>query len=190
MRQVLAGHWYISRDVVRWLTGIAASRKHCQQEQDPSRLERLRRVSGFCKVMHVFHESPMLISSRQWHRYTSTMFLMSLLMTLPIGRNDPVKTSYSWHEILSKNWMDYNPVTPSKVLSWQKSGVFNEKASTTTIPAQLVKKYRIPVVPIFIERFDDIKFKMTINKPINFEENKSVEAVSYTHLTLPTKRIV
>ena len=44
--------------------------------------------------------------------------------------------------------------------------------------AQLVKKYKIPVVPIFIERFDDIKFKMTVNKPINFEENKSVEEIT------------
>jgi len=59
-----------------------------------------------------------------------------------------------------------------------RSNFFEEKAFTTTIPAQLVKKYRIPVVPIFIERFDDIKFKMTINKPINFEENKSVEEIT------------
>ena len=58
------------------------------------------------------------------------------------------------------------------------SNFFNEKASTTTIPAQLVKKYRIPVVPIFIERFDDIKFRITINKPINFEENKSIEEIT------------
>ena len=60
----------------------------------------------------------------------------------------------------------------------RRGDFFNEKASTTTIPAQLVKKYRIPVVPIFIERFDDIKFRMTINKPINFEESKSVEEIT------------
>ncbi len=59
-----------------------------------------------------------------------------------------------------------------------QSNFFNEKASTTTIPAQLVKKYKIPVVPIFIERFDNIKFKITINKPINFEETKSVEDIT------------
>ena len=38
-----------------------------------------------------------------------------------------------------------------------KSKFFNEKAFTTTIPAQLVKKFNIPIVPIFIERYDDIK---------------------------------
>ncbi len=59
-----------------------------------------------------------------------------------------------------------------------QSNFFDEKAYTTTIPAQLVKKYKIPVVPIFIERFDNIKFKMTVDKPINFEENKSVEEIT------------
>ena len=59
-----------------------------------------------------------------------------------------------------------------------KSNFFNEKAFTTTIPAQLVKKYKIPVVPIFIERFDNVKFKITVVKPINFDENKSVEDIT------------
>ena len=59
-----------------------------------------------------------------------------------------------------------------------KSNFFNQKAFTTTIPAQLVKKYKIPVVPIFIERFDNIKFKITVVKPINFDENKSVEDIT------------
>ncbi len=59
-----------------------------------------------------------------------------------------------------------------------KSNFFNEKAFTTTIPAQLVKKYKIPVVPIFIERFDNVKFKITVVKPINFDKNKSVEDIT------------
>ena len=59
-----------------------------------------------------------------------------------------------------------------------KSNFFKKKAFTTTIPAQLVKKYKIQVVPIFIERFDGIKFKMTVDKPINFQDNKSVEEIT------------
>ena len=59
-----------------------------------------------------------------------------------------------------------------------QSNFFDEKAYTTTIPAQLVKKYKIPVVPIFIERFDNIKFKMTVEKPIYFQENKSIEEIT------------
>ena len=59
-----------------------------------------------------------------------------------------------------------------------KSNFFNKKAFTTTIPAQLIKKYKIPVVPIFIERFDNVKFKITVVKPINFDVNKSVEDIT------------
>ncbi len=59
-----------------------------------------------------------------------------------------------------------------------KSNFFNKKAFTTTIPAQLIKKYKIPVVPIFIERFDNVKFKITVIKPINFDVNKSVEDIT------------
>ena len=59
-----------------------------------------------------------------------------------------------------------------------QSNFFGKKAFTTTIPAQLVKKYKIPVVPIFIERFDNIKFKMTVEKPIYFQENKSIEEIT------------
>ncbi len=55
---------------------------------------------------------------------------------------------------------------------------FNEKASTTTIPAQLVKKFNIPVVPIFIERFDGIKFKMKVHKPISFSDNDSIDNIT------------
>ena len=59
-----------------------------------------------------------------------------------------------------------------------KSNFFNEKAYTTTIPAQLVKKFKIPVVPIFIERYEGIKFKMTVFKPIKFDENQTIEDIT------------
>ena len=41
-----------------------------------------------------------------------------------------------------------------------KVNFFKHKALTTTIPAQLVKKYKMPIVPVFIERFENIKFKI------------------------------
>tara|TARA_Y100001936_G_C15855355_1_gene549509 strand:- start:196 stop:843 length:648 start_codon:yes stop_codon:yes gene_type:complete len=55
---------------------------------------------------------------------------------------------------------------------------FNEEAFTTTIPAQLVKKFKTPVVPIFIERYEGIKFKMIIHKPLNFLNNDSTEDIT------------
>ena len=58
------------------------------------------------------------------------------------------------------------------------SKFFNQKALTTTIPAQLVKKYNIPVVAIYIERFKGTNFKITINEPINFPKNSSVQYIT------------
>jgi|TARA_B100001939_G_scaffold237598_1_gene205050 KDO2-lipid IV(A) lauroyltransferase len=59
-----------------------------------------------------------------------------------------------------------------------KSNFFNEKAFTTTIPAQLVKKFKIPIVPIFIERYEGIKFKMTVHKPIYFSDEQTIEDIT------------
>ena len=39
------------------------------------------------------------------------------------------------------------------------SDFFGQKALTTTIPAQLVKKFKTPVVPIYIERLKYNNFK-------------------------------
>ena len=59
-----------------------------------------------------------------------------------------------------------------------KSNFFNEEAFTTTIPAQLVKKFGIPVVPIFIERYEGIKFKMKVFKPIYLSVEDSIENIT------------
>ena len=58
------------------------------------------------------------------------------------------------------------------------SNFFNEKALTTTIPAQLVKKFNIPVVPVYIERVKGINYKIIINDPIKFSENDTVESIT------------
>ena len=59
-----------------------------------------------------------------------------------------------------------------------KLNFFGQPASTTTIPAQLAKKFNCRVVPIYIERIDKFKYKLKINRPIKFEENQSIENIS------------
>ena len=59
-----------------------------------------------------------------------------------------------------------------------KVNFFKHKALTTTIPAQLVKKYKMPIVPVFIERFENIKFKITVQKPIYFSDDASTENIT------------
>ena len=58
------------------------------------------------------------------------------------------------------------------------SPLFNEKALTTTIPAQLVKKFNIPIVPVYIERIDGLKFKITINQPLSFPQNLTQQQIT------------
>ena len=58
------------------------------------------------------------------------------------------------------------------------SNFFGQKASTTTIPGQLIKKFNIPVVPVYIERTKDINFKIIINKPIYFSDNDTIESIT------------
>ena len=59
-----------------------------------------------------------------------------------------------------------------------KSKFFNEDAFTTTIPAQFVKKFNCKVVPIYIERYNDIKFYIKIEKPIEFSKGSSTEKIT------------
>ena len=65
-----------------------------------------------------------------------------------------------------------------RVTQGSRLNFFNEKAFTTTITARLVKKFNMPVVPIFIERFDGIKFKMKVHNPIYFPDNNSIDDIT------------
>ncbi len=56
--------------------------------------------------------------------------------------------------------------------------LFNRPAKTTTIPAQLVKKYDCSIVPVYIERVKKYNFKLSFNKPIKFDKNLSIEQIS------------
>ena len=58
------------------------------------------------------------------------------------------------------------------------SNFFNSEALTTTIPAQLVKKFNIPIIPIYIERIKDLDFKITIKEPINFTKETKVQKIT------------
>ena len=55
---------------------------------------------------------------------------------------------------------------------------FDKTALTTTIPAQLVKKYDCEVVPIYIERFNKNYFKMNVEKPLIFRKDSSLDDIT------------
>jgi Kdo2-lipid IVA lauroyltransferase/acyltransferase len=68
--------------------------------------------------------------------------------------------------------------------------LFKRPAKTTTIPAQLVKKYGCRVVPVYIERIKDLNFRLSFSKPIKFENNSSIEQISIKLNSLLEKMIL
>jgi KDO2-lipid IV(A) lauroyltransferase len=65
-----------------------------------------------------------------------------------------------------------------RVREGEKVKFFNNLATTTTIPAQLVKKYNCELIPIYIERKKSNYFKIYISKPIKVGKTKSIQQIT------------
>ncbi len=59
-----------------------------------------------------------------------------------------------------------------------KCELFKEKALTTTIPAQFVKKFEAKIVPVYIERINTNNFKLKIFNPLIFSKNDTIEKIT------------
>ena len=55
---------------------------------------------------------------------------------------------------------------------------FGRKASTTTIPAQFVKKFNAKIVPVYIERENNTNFKITFQNPMEFSKDANIEMIT------------
>ncbi len=80
---------------------------------------------------------------------------------------------------LKKNNFSTALMIDQRVSEGVLSNLFNQKALTTTIPAQLVKKFNIPVVPVYIQRIKGLNFKISIHDPINFSKETSIEDITF-----------
>ena len=65
-----------------------------------------------------------------------------------------------------------------RVREGEKIDFFGNPATTTTIPAQLIKKYGCSVVPIYIERKKSHHFKMYVSKPIKINRSRSISEIT------------
>ena len=77
-----------------------------------------------------------------------------------------------------------------RVREGSKVNFFGNLASTTTIPAQIIKKYKCELVPIYIERKNKYYFKMHISKPIKVNSNKNSEDITKFLNTVLEKMIL
>ena len=60
-----------------------------------------------------------------------------------------------------------------RVSEGEKINFFNTPALTTTLPAQLAIKYDLTIIPVYIERIENNKFKIEFQKEINNKNFKN-----------------
>tara|TARA_X000000950_G_scaffold5657_1_gene6036 strand:- start:181 stop:1044 length:864 start_codon:yes stop_codon:yes gene_type:complete len=56
--------------------------------------------------------------------------------------------------------------------------LFGQKALTTTIPAQFVKKFNAKIVPVYIERKNNKSFKINFQNQLEFTKDSSIETIT------------
>ncbi len=76
-----------------------------------------------------------------------------------------------------------------RVREGEKINFFGNPATTTTIPAQLIKKYNCSVVPIYIERKQSHYFKMYVSKPIKINKSRSISEIT-KHLNMILEKMI
>jgi len=106
--------------------------------------------------------------------------IMEKIRTKYICRKQIKKGGSGTRELLEsfKNNYSIAIMIDQRVSESIKVNFFNQKASTTTIPAQLFKKFGSKIVPIYIERINGVYFKMTVSRPIILEKESTIEEIT------------
>ena len=79
---------------------------------------------------------------------------------------------------LFKNGVSIALMIDQRVSEGRKIKFFNHEAYTTTIPAQLIKKFGCDVIPVHIERNKRYHFNIKFFEPISFDKNKNIMQVT------------
>ena len=79
---------------------------------------------------------------------------------------------------LFKNGVSIALMIDQRVSEGKKIKFFNHEAYTTTIPAQLIKKFGCDVIPVYIERNKRYHFNIKFFEPISFDKNKNIMQVT------------
>ena len=65
-----------------------------------------------------------------------------------------------------------------RVRQGERIDFFKKKAHTTNLPALLAKKFKCQIVTVKIKRYENYKFKITIEKPVVFSETETVVSIT------------
>ena len=117
------------------------------------------------------------------YRPLNNVFLNSIMERIRakyICKNQIKKGIGGLRELIRFNKQNYSTalMIDQRVSQGIKTNFFGEKAFTTTIPAQLIKKFSIPVVPIFIERISNVNFKIVVKNPIIFDKEETTKSIT------------
>ena len=103
--------------------------------------------------------------------------LMEYLRKKYICRNQVQKGIKGLKETISyiKNGFNIALMVDQRLSEGIKSKFFGEDAFTTTLPAQLVNRFNLEIVPIYIRRLNNNNFEMEIIKPISFKKSMNTK---------------
>lgn len=117
------------------------------------------------------------------YRPLNNFFMNKLMETLRkkyICKNQIKKGRSGIRELvkLFKNGSSIALMIDQRVSEGIKTQFFRKDAYTTTIPGQFVKKFNCKVVPINIERKQNVNFKMEVFEPIKFDQDENIEMIT------------
>ena len=117
------------------------------------------------------------------YRPLNNIFLNKIMENIRIKyicKNQIEKGKRGTREMLAYLKKDFSValMIDQRVTEGIKCDLFGKPAFTTTIPAQIVKKFGCEIVPVYIERVEDINFNLTIESPIKFEKNETIEEIT------------
>ena len=107
-------------------------------------------------------------------------FIMEKIRNKYICKNQIKKGISGTKKLLSlfKNGTSIALMIDQRVSEGIESTFFQKGAYTTTLPAQFVKKFNCKIVPIYIERQQNINFKLTIHSPIEYSLNDTIQTIT------------
>ena len=108
-------------------------------------------------------------------------FLMERIRKKYICKNQIKKGISGTKQLLSffKKKTSIALMIDQRVSQGIKSNFFKYEALTTTIPAQFVKKFKCKIIPIYIERINNVNFKMTVHDPLQYSNDQTIESITF-----------
>ena len=101
--------------------------------------------------------------------------LMEYLRKKYVCNNQIKKGIKGVREVMNyiKNGFSIALMIDQRVSEGEKVNFFGQPAYTTTLPAQLALKYKLPIIPVFIERDKNSKFIIEFQKEIDIHNYKN-----------------